>query len=262
MTSTKTTKRKPTATSTKAEQAQKAAHLEGLIAKLVKQGVDPQSLVGREFTSVTTPFQAITLPALAVWKATIGEDIAQSIATKAANMGTHIHEACEAVVYEFMGVQPESACTIRPKYRPHAAYFKAWLVAHVERVLFVERTVYSDELSLLGALDIGYVLKALPEAITIGDIKTGRVKPIADLQMAAYGKLLPPDVVDGRPIHRQILPIPRKLVAAELTAIDCSTPIDEDWQLYLKLLDVWRWMQAHESAKKERESYGKKGRKA
>jgi len=203
-------------------------------------------IIGEErFVRLTKPFQAVQAHALDVWKAKIGEEVAKIIADKAAKTGTKIHAVCQGIAAECMG---EKATAIPKKYQKHGDLFRRWLDKNVLEVVLIEKLVVSKTLLLAGRLDLGYVLKSRPDGLTIGDIKTGRVKPIADIQMAGYWKLLEecePKLVEKYPIvGRQILPVPRKVETKDVEkfqAIDCPDDADADWEIYLCMLKTWRY---------------------
>lgn len=203
-------------------------------------------IIGEErFVRLTKPFQAVQAHALDVWKAKIGEEVAKLIAEKAARTGNKIHAVCQGIALEMMGEKPQA---IPKKYKLHGDLFRRWLENSVLEVVLVEKLVVSQSLLIAGRLDLGYVLKDKPDGLTIGDIKTGRIKPIADIQMAGYWKLLEecePELTGKYPIiGRQILSIPRKIEDKDIekfTPIDCPDDADADWEIYLCMLRTWRY---------------------
>lgn len=219
--------------------------------EILKEEIDGHRvyLIGNEkFISVTSVFKCITAPALALWEERIGKEIARKIAAKAADTGTQIHTVCENIATEFMG--GKKAKTPK-KFTMHGELFRAWLSTYVEKIVLIEQVVFSKTYLLAGQLDYAFVMKASPEKLAIADIKTGRVKPIAELQMASYGKLLEesyPELMLGLPIgDRIILPVPRNPKGVkELEHLVCPEPIDSDFEIYLALLQVWRWQEKKE----------------
>jgi hypothetical protein len=165
---------------------------------------------GEKFVSVTTAIGVIDKPALRSWVgksvATYAvENLAQVSAvaakdpegaiellkgapwrqsTKAANIGSAVHAAVEALVLE--RPMPEPA----DELKPFMVQFADFLEAYKPRFEMSEATVYSREHGYAGTLDsIAVIELPLIGGRYLLDVKTGKgVYPEAALQMSAYAR--------------------------------------------------------------------------
>ncbi len=199
-----------------------------------------------DYISVTRPFEVITAPQLEVWKVKIGEVAAQRIATKAANWGKKIHSYCEAICKREL--DRAGIAAIPPAYRADVLKFYDWFEINVEEVLAVERQVWSDEDKVGGILDIVLCLKKTSKwydskiECYLTDIKTGRLKAIAKMQLAAYHHCacktlkIDPAICTGR----LILGVSKKLKKVKVVKFE-PEKLEKDWQAFLHLAAYYRW---------------------
>lgn len=141
----------------------------------------------RKYFSVTTPFQLITAPALEVWKIRIGERAANRIAQKAAAYGTAVHKYCEMVNKKELKCPGDIRDAVVEKDQRITAdvvKYLGWYHENIEEVIHTEEKVFNDDIMVAGTLDLLARLKTGKLAVL--DIKTGKIKPLAEMQLATY----------------------------------------------------------------------------
>lgn len=189
---------------------------------------------GKRYPRVTTILGVIAKPSLWEWRIKVGSLEAARISQAAAELGTEIHSACEAVA---LG-GPLDECPAR--LRAYATAYRDWLAENVRTVQSVEQVVYHERHVYAGQLDAIGVLRDGRRMLL--DLKTGRrLDGTYRLQTIAYADALDEmgDPVDGRLIVH--LPADRP---GEVRAIEYDND-DRDRKAWRACLRLWRWNERH-----------------
>lgn len=213
-------------------------------------------LTNERFPSVTTILNIIAKPALTRWAAKgVAEYAVANVDTwqqldeaaavdllkrapyryteKRANLGTAIHEACEAYV---KGETPEWT----PDVEKHMETFMKFLHEWNPTVQATEISVYSRQHRYAGTFDL---LVWLDNELVLLDIKTGKTGPYpeAGLQLAAYAHA---DFMDGGGIEIEMPKIDRAFVLVLHPRSYKMVPTridDEMFKGFLGASELWRW---------------------
>lgn len=200
---------------------------------------DAYVIEGTPYTRVTRPLGLLSTPALELWRLRIGELPANRISKKAAEQGTLLHTYCQ----EF-GKSIHNALDIHAKNPKHTRILISalnWYNESVKTCLASETVVFNSECEIAGRLDLFAELK--DGSLWVIDYKTGRVRPTAQLQLAAYVKMLPSldlKIDLTRQINRAILSINPRNKSAKFIPIPAHQ-LDADWRAYQNLLGIYRW---------------------
>ena len=204
---------------------------------------------GNRYVSVTTVFNILEKHGLSQWRARVGQAEADRITNEAGEFGTNLHYVCQLAAE---GTEPEEVRTLigSGKYAEQMAEdlligfnrFWEWFECMVDEVVGVEEAVYSDSWGVAGRLDFILRLKG-DTKLSICDIKTGKLKPIAKLQTAAYRGLVTEctslELVDVE--RRVLIPVPRGKNAPVKIKEFPKCEADHDLNAYLSLVNVWKW---------------------
>lgn len=147
-------------------------------------------LDGQPLPRVSDILSVINKPGLNAWREQQGREKADRISKAAADLGTRVHAACEAVSREMMADGVFFGGTAEADLQPFVAAYERFVVAHVSRVLAVEHKVYHERHRYAGTLD---VLAELTDGrVCVLDLKTSKsVDGVAyPLQLAAYATAL------------------------------------------------------------------------
>lgn len=207
---------------------------------------------GNRYVSVTTVFNVLEKHGLAQWRQRIGQEAADQYVAEAGEFGTNMHYLCQLVA-EGEEVESVRGKITVEKYGEKQSEdllvglnrFCEWFECMVDEVIGVEEAVYSDEWGVAGRLDFILRLKG-DTKLSICDIKTGKVKPIARLQTAAYRGLVSQcTTIPIQDIERRvIIPIPRgKDVPVKIKEF-AKNEADYDLHAYLSLVNVWKWFKS------------------
>lgn len=192
-------------------------------------------LDGLVLPGVTSVLSVIHKPELLAWYGRLGTVEANRQRDAAADHGTQVHAACEALAT--LGI-PDDGAPWADELDPWLRPYCSWFEANVRRVIAAEPRVASRTHGVAGSIDL--VAEMLDGKIAILDLKTGSMVPdTTPLQMAAYGRLLCEQ--DGIQATRRIaIHLPRKS-PGELTAIEYPGETElEDWRAFLCCLILWR----------------------
>lgn len=159
------------------------------------------------FPSVTTVLASIPNPELDAWKASVGEDKAKEISSKATKAGTRMHSFCEDYLN---GKSPKLDIFDRDAYNG--------LTRHLDLIepIGIEEQLYSTKLKVAGTLDC--VGKYSGELFIIDFKTTSKIKHDGEfdsywLQTAAYSAMV---------FERMNLLVPNLLIIMQdLTAGEC-----------------------------------------
>lgn len=187
---------------------------------------------GDELPSVTTVLSYQPNESLDKWKASIGEDEAKRIASRAAHRGTYIHSMCESLL---KGTEPPSK---------NLFYTEMWqsfkpLIEQIGVVNALETPLYSKFLGVAGTVDCVGIWDG---RLSIIDFKTSsKVKTSADIpsyfmQCAAYAVMW--EELTKRPITQLVV----------LMAIEDEAP-----KVFIEHRDSWikNFMSLREAYRKE-----------
>ena len=240
----------------------------GVLKEGFKQITKPTGRVyvkgDKEYNSVTTVLKILSAPAIDIWIARIGEEEARKISTKAANFGTQVHKYGEDIA-NGKSVKAGGRGRLKERYQQCIDNFHKWMDKYVDKILFTEKTLFSDEYLVAGTADIGALLRDGKTAII--DIKTGKTRLQAALQMAAYREMYREELAGDKnnedcynaQIDRQILSIrhdrknPKVIECIRQKSVDknfdhdkkCTCMQDtheQDREVFLSCLNLWRWM--------------------
>ena len=208
---------------------------------ITKNGHRYYQVNGKEYLSVTTPLKILSAPALDIWKLRIGEEVAMRVSAKASKFGTHVHDLCD-LISQGLEVTPEEP------YVQSVDNFRRWFET-VDKVVASEQVVFSDTLELAGKFDLLVQMKGEP-GLTMVDIKTGKVRASAALQLAAYKALL--KECQGLEVDRRIILSIRhdRKKAKEVECVNKShakgcvcmrETHEKDWLLYQNVVSLFKW---------------------
>lgn len=131
---------------------------------------------GVRYDRVSKVLDIINKPNIIAWMKEKGLDEAQRILEEAGRIGTAVHAMCEEV---FHGRDPWSSVE-GTELEPYYTAFVPWYEEHVGQVIFVERTLWSDEYGFCGTVDEVAELRnmginGIPDgSLAVLDIKTSR----------------------------------------------------------------------------------------
>ena len=194
---------------------------------------------GAEYLSVTTPFRLIEAPPLEVWALRIGAEKAKRIALTAAAYGNALHSIWEKICKGEIKTEETIRVEVKPRYQADAQKLLYWFDTHVEEVLSCEKRVRIESIHIAGQLDTLCHLKGRP-GIAVLDLKTGKIKAKAKMQMAAYregaAETLNLPVKDIT--ERVVLSCNRDRVKAQ----EYYFGVDQaDYDAYCHLVEFYRW---------------------
>lgn len=135
---------------------------------------------GRRYPSVTSVTGIVGNEYLQQWRGRVGNETADTITNEAAQFGSLIHEYAA-----LMDLMPNEDIGSPTYLLPLLQQYTEWRNSNVQHVVSVEMQVYSSVYEYAGTLDRVMVLHG-EEGHSVWDIKTGTVKPITGLQLAAY----------------------------------------------------------------------------
>ena len=173
---------------------------------------------------------------------------------KAGEIGTAVHAVVEWQMRKDLG-QEVGACPSLPVEGQAAfAAFQTWRDSVKLKPLMIEQTVWSKKYGFAGTMDwLGEMDLAGDRVVVVGDWKTSKgLYPESNLQNAAYTAALIEmghlDDFSGGCIVR--LPkskddpgFEEKLISPEQQR--------EDFQVFLNVLELWRWQEKQHQARKE-----------
>ncbi len=193
---------------------------------------------GGRYIGVTSVFNILPVHGLAQWQKKVGKAKAKQVLDDASARGTKIHKICERIALGEKTAEDYK----NHMYCKAALWFERWLNDFVADVIGAEEMVYHKNMRVAGQLDFILRMKG-DEIYTIGDIKTGKIKPIARMQTAAYRNLAL-DCTSIKPeqlLRRLIIPV----TADQSKAIKIKefpvADLDYDWKAYCGLANYWRW---------------------
>lgn len=189
--------------------------LERRIGKFGRVYVTPEGL---ELPSVTTVLSHKPNASLDAWRASVGEEEAKKIASRAAHRGTYIHSMCESLL---KGTEPPATnlfyTDMWQSFRP--------LVEQIEVANALEAPLYSRYLGVAGTVDCVGMWNGRLSVIdfkTSSKVKTAEDIPSYFMQCAAYAVMW--EELTKRPITQLVV----------LMAIE-----DENARVFVEHRDNW-----------------------
>jgi genome maintenance exonuclease 1 len=194
---------------------------------------------GERLPSVTTIIsQTLPNPGIALWKARVGEDEARRVSKEATDWGTGIHALVEAVNRgNRQNLTGDEMLLVYP--------YTTWFDANVDLVIGAEKLLVSRQHGYAGTTDAIAVMQG-DRYPAILDFKTSKTALGAEewrLQLAAY--VIAAEEHLGLVCRRRIIvrlsrTEPDTLHVHELP----EDELDDDKQVFLSLLRVFKWQQA------------------
>lgn len=156
---------------------------------------------GKEVPSVTTILNELAKPGLEKWYGRLGLAEAERQKNEAAEFGSKVHAAIEAICH---GQEP---VLFDEKFKTAINNFKKWAEANIEEWVLFEKAVYHDELLYAGTVDAFARLKGSNRLVLV-DLKTS--KKIRDeyyLQVIAYARAtrIEDDLIDLSDVQGAII---------------------------------------------------------
>lgn len=134
----------------------------------------------KKVPSVTTILDVLSKPGLEIWYGKLGLSEANKQKNAAADFGSSVHSAIEAV---YGDQTPHYEDT---KLATVVANFKTWCDKNIQEWITFEKAVFNDELKYAGTVDAYAILKGSKKLVLV-DFKTSKkVRDEYYLQVAAY----------------------------------------------------------------------------
>ena len=126
---------------------------------------------GNHYPSITTVLSVRNKQALFEWRKRVGEDVANYVARKAANRGTHVHHMCEDYLNNVHLDFPEKWEEHKKKFLPYTLFkqLKNSVLQKIDNVYAQECGLYSDKYKVAGRVDCIAEYDGIPSII---DFKT------------------------------------------------------------------------------------------
>ena len=195
----------------------------------------------KKYFSVTTPFKIIEAPPLELWALKIGPEAAKRIATAAAGYGTGVHSVWEKICKAEIATEADIKKDVKKKYQEDSLKLLKWFNENVISVLHTEEKVRIDSIGVAGQLDTICTVKTKDgPKLAVLDLKTGKIKAKAKMQMAAYR--MGASETLGIPLEditeRVVLACNKKLKNAQAYYFGID---EDDWLAYVSLVNYYRW---------------------
>jgi hypothetical protein len=191
---------------------------------------------GEKLVRVSRILDQLAKPNLQRWRERIGPAEANRVAREAAELGSRVHAACEAIALAAStGVAPPC---LDADLLPFAETYAEWLEREVQEVVAIEVTTYSKLHRYAGTADLVAILKG-DEYPSLIDLKTSNSLPhIYRAQTAAYvlalrehlGLHCPRRLVVNLPSKK-----PGKLILREYE------DLQRDTEAFLAMLMLYHW---------------------
>ena len=243
---------------------------------------------GTEYVSTTTPLGILAYPFLEIWRVRVGKTKAGLISKRAAKYGTKIHKYAADILEEKLKTDNDIPISeffdveeLHPKYQAEIRAIQEWIEENVDEIIGIEKTVYSEDYRIAGAVDLICTLKGR-KGVYWCDWKTGHIKDEAMLQLSSYckltvecgtaefeGRALELLMCDPKDYHRLVLSV-KKSDATGLGRVKEVEPLvivdgedinlEANWETYLKMLGVWQWYRMNRVIRAKNKEFKKKAK--
>lgn len=198
---------------------------------------------GIQYPRTTHILGIIEKPGLARWRGRVGNAAADLKSQEGRKIGNDFHLVAADInrgLHQKRGWQPPGELRIM------AFNYIEWLHKNIEKILSVEKTVYSDEYLYGGTMDLEGILRGDQEPSII-DIKTSTYVDLSwPLQLSAYKRAAEEE--DGMPRKRRIIAhVPKD--GKPVRAYEYKNH-DEDDKTWLSVLNIWNWAQKDKERQK------------
>jgi hypothetical protein len=207
---------------------------------------------GLRYDRISATLDIIAKPGLDAWRREKGFEEADRLMKEAARTGTIIHGMVERIqldddpwpAFEMeLDGEMEWIQIAGTELEKHYRAYVAWHERHVEKVLFVERVLWSEEYEIAGTFDNLVVLKNLDRfpgnPVALLDVKSSRWSSwLHRLQTACYRRLA---LIDRRLVPeidlRGIIPLSTRTPGAEVR-IKWYLDHEKEWLRYTAALEL------------------------
>lgn len=169
--------------------------------------------------------------------------------------GSRVHSLCAQISHlqhPLSENEWDETCDI-PEAVPYGRAFSRWCSELDFEVLHSELPLYSESLGVAGCADLIGICRKMGGKVILVDTKTGTVPPSVDLQTAAYQRL----ALDSTGIKvdaRYSLQLRAESERGEFKFRECGS--QSDINVFIGLLNGYRWKQAHNLLAKDRSGSG------
>ena len=190
------------------------------------------------YPSVTTVLEVIAAPELLDWILHVGKEKSEQIKNAAADFGSAVHGAIEAVA---MGQEPYYAGPYKERLELAVRNYFKWSDQNIEKYVTFEKAVYHTELKYAGTLDsIAYLKNG---DLVIIDFKTSKkVWGKFYLQLAAYlnANVIEDNIIDMKDLKgAKILKLDHETLTWEaLNVVGWETVL---FDVFKAALVLWNW---------------------
>ena len=154
-----------------------------------------------------------------------------SVLANEAERGTRCHNFCELYAKNELFVEIDLDC------KPYVDSFIEWFDLTVERVEFLEKRLFCDDLRITGQMDMLAYLKG-DEKPSLIDIKTPQTESKTwPLQLAAYRHLMDANSIDYK--NSFVLQLNKSGSSAKI--FDYTSRSEKDLELFKNLLSVHQY---------------------
>jgi hypothetical protein len=187
---------------------------------------------GKLYPSVTTALSIIRKPFLEQWRGELGNEEADRIRDEAGELGTEVHDCCQAF-------DEGREYTTSNELSKIINTYKQWTKAMVKEWVLIETVVYCDLYQYAGRLDRAAILKGDRRKISLLDLKTSPVigKEVG-LQLAAYQNAL-----SDLKIHRRISLQLNKKEPGKPIKVKDFPDYNTDLRLFLYSLELYKYFE-------------------
>ena len=163
---------------------------------------------GNHYPSITTVLSVRNKQALFEWRKRVGEDVANYVARKAANRGTHVHHMCEDYLNNYPIDWPDKWKEHEKKFLPYCLFkqLKKTVLEKIDNIRSQECSLFSRKYRVAGRVDC---IAEYDGKLSIIDFKTSTKERTDEynenyyIQASAYAEMF--EEQTGTPIEQIVI---------------------------------------------------------